>query len=250
MGNEINYYSAGGLRGVLELGNGEILFTESGGLKSYDTGVGMETLIQPGNFQFANLVTVTLGGGNSVCNGDGGDQAGCTDCPCGNNAPMGTVGGCLNSAGTSTQLTASGDPSVSLPSGSTTDLQFSATGAPPGSTNVLLSGNAVAPASMANPCFGLNSGILSADRDGLRCVVQVVVRHGNRAANGMGEIMDSSGPSRVWGGPAQPVDGIAVQGGFVSGQTRFFQITHRDDAMAVCMRGLNTSQAVSVTFTP
>jgi hypothetical protein len=185
-----------------------------------------------------------------VCNGDGGDQMGCTDCPCGNNSPVGTTGGCLNSAGTSTRLTQSGDPSVSLPSGSTTDLRFEATGAPPSSTNVLLSGNAVAPNNMSNPCFGTGAGILSSDRDGLRCVVQAVVRHGNRAANAMGDIVDNTGPNRVWGGPAQPVDGIAGQGGFMAGQTRFFQITHRDDALAVCMRGLNTSQAVEVTFTP
>ena len=38
--------------------------------------------------------------------------------------------------------------------------------------------------------------------------------------------------------------------GFVSGQTRYFQVTHREDAMQVCMRGLNTSQALEVTFTP
>ena len=51
------------------------------------------------------------------CNGDGGDQMGCTDCPCTNNAPQGTIGGCLNSAGTASRLIGTGDPSLSLPSG-------------------------------------------------------------------------------------------------------------------------------------
>jgi hypothetical protein len=184
------------------------------------------------------------------CNGDGGDQMGCTACPCGNETPMGTIGGCINSSGGGTRLAATGSASVALPSMDTTDLRFTATGSPPNATNVLISGAAVAPANMANPCFGQNSGALSADRDGLRCAVQALVRHGNRSANAMGEIMDPTGPSRVWGGEAQPVDGIAVQGGFIAGQTRFFQITHRDDVLAVCMRGLNTSQAVQVTFTP
>ena len=186
----------------------------------------------------------------SLCNGDGGDQMGCTDCPCGNNAAAGTVGGCINSAGTSTRISAGGDPSVSLPSGDSTDLRFTLSGAPPTSTCVLLSGAAVAPTNMANPCFGSNSGALSVDRDGLRCAVQSLLRHGNRQSNASGEIMDSTGPNRVWGGEAQPTDGIAGQSGFVSGQTRIFQVTHRDDAAAVCMRGLNTSQAVSVKFTP
>ena len=44
--------------------------------------------------------------------------------------------------------------------------------------------------------------------------------------------------------------GIAAAAGFVAGQTRYFQVTHRDDAAQVCMRGLNTSQAVEMTFTP
>ncbi|MCA8963192.1 MAG: hypothetical protein KDC38_21870, partial [Planctomycetes bacterium] len=96
-----------------------------------------------------------------VCNGDGGDQMGCTDCPCGNNTAPGTVGGCLNSSGNGSRLGASGDLSVSLPAGSTTDLRFTMTGGPAASTSVLLSGDAVAPTNLANPCFGLNSGALA-----------------------------------------------------------------------------------------
>ena len=187
---------------------------------------------------------------DSSCNGDGGDQMGCTNCPCMNNAPAGTVGGCLNSAGTSTRLDATGDPSVSLPAGSTTDLRFTLSGGPALATSVLLSGNAVAPTNPANACFGQNSGVPAGDRDGLRCIVQSVQRHGNRQTNASGEIDASSGPNRVWGGEAQPNAGIAAASGFAAGQTRYFQVTHRDDPLAVCMRGLNTSQALEVTFTP
>lgn len=187
------------------------------------------------------------------CNGDGGNQMGCTDCPCGNNALPGTIGGCVNSSGGSTRIAATGNPSVSLPSGDTTDLRLTLTGAPSNAFCVMLSGGGVAPTGMANPCFGMSSGIQSPDRDGLRCAVgagQAVLRHGGRSADGAGEVLASSGPSRVWGGEAQPAAGIAGQAAFVSGQTRYFQVTHREDAMAVCMRGLNTSQAVEVTFTP
>ena len=185
-----------------------------------------------------------------ICNGDGGDQLGCTNCPCMNNAPAGTIGGCLNRAGTSARLAATGDTSVSLPPGVSTDLRFTLAGAPPGALCVLLSGSAVAPTGMLNPCLLLNSGVQSFDRDGLRCAVMNLRRHGNRSADGMGEIMNASGPNRVWGGEAQPNGGLAVQGGFAAGQTRYFQVTHREDSMLGCMRGLNTSQAVEALFTP
>lgn len=186
----------------------------------------------------------------SLCIGDGGDQSGCTNCPCMNNAAQGSLSGCLNSSGSGSRISATGDPSVSLPIDGTTDLRFTMTGGPSFATSVLLSGNAVAPTSMASPCFGLSSGTQAFDRDGLRCAVQAVLRHGNRQTNLAGDIVDSSGPNRVWGGEASPPAGLGVSAGILAGQTRYFQVTHRDDPSMVCMRGLNTSQAVEVTFTP
>jgi len=186
----------------------------------------------------------------SFCNGDGGDQMGCTNCPCANNASPGTVGGCLNSASSSTRIAATGNPSASLPPGVTTDLRLTLSGAPAGALCVMLSGDALAPQNMGNVCFGLNSGVQSLDRDGVRCTVLNLKRHGGRSASALGEVMDSAGPSRVWGGEAQPNGGLWKQGGFVAGQTRYFQVTYREDVLAGCMRGLNTSQAVKVTFTP
>lgn len=60
-----------------------------------------------------------------------------------------------------------------------------------------------------------------------------------------------AGPGTPWGGEGGSPVGIAVAGGgFVSGHTRYFQVVNRDDPLAVCMRGLNTSQAAQVTFTP
>lgn len=186
----------------------------------------------------------------SLCHGDGGDQVGCTDCPCSNNAPQGTTGGCLNSAGTATRLEASGSRSLSLPEGDSVDLRFSIFEAPPLALCVLFSGNGTAPTNPMNPCFGSDSGVAVADRDGLRCAVQNLRRHGGRSANLTGTVEDPSGPSRVWGGPAAPPAGIGGQAGFVAGQTRYFQVTHRDDMTMSCMRGLNSSQALEVTFTP
>ncbi len=186
--------------------------------------------------------------GVDFCSGDGGDQMGCTHCPCMNNTPIGTVGGCRNSTGGSARLIATGDTSVSLPSGSTTDLRFSLTGAPTGALCVLNSGDSAAPTGAANPCFGLNSGVQAIQFDGLRCAVVNTRRHGGRSASSLGEIgLDGNS----WGGEGGPPVGIANAGsGFVGGQTRYFQVIHRDIPVVWCGRGLNTSQAVEITFTP
>lgn len=182
------------------------------------------------------------------CFGDGGNQMGCTNCPCGNEAPIGSGGGCLNSASTGIRLLPSGSASLALPSGDTTDLRFGAAGAPPTAFCILNSGDGVAPGNMANPCFGMNSGAQAAVFDGLRCAIMNTRRHGGRSADANGEVGVTNNP---WGGEGGPPVGIGnAGGGFAAGQTRYFQIINRDDPLAVCMRGLNTSQAVEVVFTP
>ncbi len=184
----------------------------------------------------------------TFCNGDGGDQLGCTECPCSNNSPAGTVGGCLNSGGTSNSLSVTGSVSVSLPSSGTSDLRFGLSGAPANAFCILNSGDAVAPGNMANPCFGSNSGLQAAAFDGLRCAITNTRRHGGRSADASGDVGATNSP---WGGEGGPNAGIAQAGvGFVSGQTRYFQVVNRDDPLLNCMRGLNTSQAIEITFTP
>lgn len=183
----------------------------------------------------AAAIDVT-GGFAESCNGDGGDQLGCTDCPCNNNAPQGTIGGCLNSAGTSSRLIGTGTESIGA-----ADLRFEASGVAPSNSCVLTSGNALAPANAANPCFGLNSGIQSVSLDGLRCAVQGVLRHGVRPSDANGDV---GATTNGWGMP----NGFFQFDVFTSGQTKHFQIIHRDDSAAQCMTGQNTSQAVTVTF--
>ena len=184
----------------------------------------------------------------NLCNGDGGDGIGCTNCPCSNNAAAGTIGGCLNSASTSAKLVASGSASVSLPSLSTFDLRFGLCSAPPAAFAVLTSGDAVATQNTSNPCFGMDSGIQSSLFDGLRCAIQNIRRHGGRPANSNGDVGIDTNP---WGGEGGPNAGIAqASAGFASGQTRFFQVVHREQATLSCMTGLNTSQAIEITFEP
>ncbi|MEM7517745.1 MAG: hypothetical protein AAF368_12595, partial [Planctomycetota bacterium] len=192
---------------------------------------------------FANMVgtiTVIDSPYESFCSGDGGDQMGCTDCPCSNNAPVGSPGGCLNSNSQSAELIASGDPSVSNDT-----MRYEMTGGNPNSFAILSSGASRAPANAVNPCFGLGSGLQSPTLDGLRCAVQQVQRHGTRP-------MDANGDVGVltngWGAPNGPPGGLIAQGGFVLGQTRHYQGAYREEVTLGCMRGLNTSQGISVTF--
>ena len=182
---------------------------------------------------------------SSFCNGDGGNQFGCTACPCGNDAAVGFIGGCINRLGNGARLGAGGSPSVSLPVMSDLDLRFELTGVPPQTFAILVSGSALAPGNPQNPCFGLGSGVRSVSFDGLRCAVMNLRRHGGRAADGNGEVGVANSP---WGGEAGPNKGLSES--FGAGETRYFQAIYREDPLAVCSRGLNTSQAIEVEFTP
>ncbi|MEM7516817.1 MAG: hypothetical protein AAF368_07820, partial [Planctomycetota bacterium] len=177
-----------------------------------------------------------------VCNGDGGDQMGCTDCPCDNNADQGTIGGCLNSAGRSARLLPSGDPSASADS-----LRFEMTGAAPSTYAILAVSDSLATTNPANPCFGLGSGVDSALLDGIRCVVGGVSRQGTRMTDANGDVgLTSDG----WGSPNLPTGGLVAQGGFTAGQVQYYQVIYRDDADLGCQTGFNTTQAVAVTIQP
>ena len=181
------------------------------------------------------------------CNGDGGDQLGCTDCPCMNNAPIGTIGGCLNSASTSARLIGSGNAAVTQSPGATNDLRFGLTGAPASVLAVLTSGDSLAPTGAGHPCFDSDSGIPAVHFDGLRCAVINTRRHGGRATDSNGDVGETNNP---WGGEGAPTNGIAQVAGFMNGQTRYFQVIYRDDPMLGCLRALNTSQALEIQLTP
>lgn len=180
--------------------------------------------------------------GTSFCFGDGGDQLGCTDCPCMNNAPVESTGGCINGAGGSAHLVALGAPTIGVPA-----LRMEMSGGNPSTFGVLTSGDNQLPANMVNACFGLNSGVTSVALDGLRCVGANGQRHGARPTDTNGDIgLTTNG----WGPPNGPAGGIAAQGGFGVGQTRHFQVFYREDDVLQCLTGQNTSQGVTITFLP
>lgn len=178
----------------------------------------------------------------SFCAGDGGDGMGCTDCPCGNNAAVGSPGGCLNSTGTSAELLLSGTPSVTSDS-----MRVEISSASPGTFAILVSGDDRLPNNPANPCFYLGSGTLAVALDGLRCIGGNFRRHGTRPTDANGDVGVTT-PG--WGSPDGPPIGLIAQGGSSAGQTRHWQSFYRENVALGCSTGQNTTQGVSVTFQP
>ena len=119
-------------------------------------------------------------------------------------------------------------------------------GANPSTFAVLLSGAELLPTNPLNPCPA-GSGIRSALLDGLRCVGVGLQRHGVRATDAEGDVgLTNNG----WGGGDPPAIGLIAQGGFQLGQTRHWQVFYREASALVCMRGLNTTNAVSTILFP
>ena len=177
--------------------------------------------------------------GFSFCHGDGGDQAGCTACPCSNDAPIGTVGGCLNQTLRAAELIGSGSPRVFNDS-----LRFEVERANPNTFGVLVSGDNALPNS--GPCPP-GSGVTGVLLDGLRCVGGNFLRHGARPTDlngGIGVVTNG------WGPPSGPIGGLIANGGFAAGQTRRFQCFYREDTAVMCMTGQNTTNGVEVSFVP
>ena len=127
----------------------------------------------------------------------------------------------------------------------TTDVRFSVDGGPPNAWSLLTSGDALTPTDMANPCFGLDSGVTVMTSDGLQCVDANLAVHGGRRIDINGDVGATNDP---WGGEGGPNAGVAAAGGFVAGQTRYFQSFYREFDTAVCQTGQNTTQLVEVVF--
>lgn len=187
-----------------------------------------------------------FGDGANLYAGDGN----CTSCLCTSDSTRATWGGCKHSSSDSThggagaRLVPSGVPSVSADT-----LHFDLVNGVGFSFSVLTSGNNRLPNNpMNNPCTSLGSGINAiATLDGLRCVGGLTQRHGGRGADANGSVgLTNNG----WGPPNNPMLGLSTQGMFVAGQTRHFQVVQRDFQDLGCMKGLITSQGVSITFLP
>ena len=169
--------------------------------------------IEDGNSIDADLdgIPDECGAGSPFCFGDGSG----TICPCGNFGAAGE--GCANSTGGGSLLLSTGTSSIAAD-----DLGFNGFGLPPGKPSMVFSGDAQ---TVVTP-FG----------DGIRCVDGAIKRHDVIPA-------DPSG-NATWLPSLQP------QGGWGSGDTRYFQIWYRDPTAGPCNGGFNTSSGVIVNFIP
>lgn len=199
-----------------------------------DTGVRQQVLIHvylasTEVFRNCNTYDLNIGftGGSGTdfvdfCFGDGSG----TPCPCGNEVTAGSQTGCANSTGGGATLLPTGTSSVSADG-----LEFSLVGGEAQTFALLWSGD-------NKLASGLGIPFINNLSDGLRCMGGMALRHGVRMTDATGATFNTWGP------------GIIAQGPFVSGQTRHFQVFYRKLPSTVCLTGLNTTQAVSVTFVP
>lgn len=163
----------------------------------------------------------------------------CSLCPCANDAAPGTLGGCLNSAGESARLEASGVPSLAADT-----LRFQVRNA--GALSFASVNSAVNALPNMGPCPA-GSGILSSVLDGRRCIGGNLIRHGARPTDAEG---NAGFTTNGWGPPNGPINGLLAQAGFAAGQTRHFQCFYRQEATAGCGTGQNTSNGVTVVAVP
>jgi hypothetical protein len=151
------------------------------------------------------------GAGSPFCLGDGTGGV----CPCGN---VGATGdGCANSTGGGALLLSIGSNSMSAD-----DLGFNGFGLPPGKPSMVFSGDAQA--------------VISPFGDGIRCVDGAIKRHD--------VIFPDASGNATW------PPSLQGQGGWGSGDTRYFQIWYRDPTAGPCNGGFNTSSGIIVTFVP
>lgn len=171
-----------------------------------------------GNFSGVNGIQSIQGTvtdpGTALCFGDGTGAA----CPCGNTGGAGE--GCANSTTAGGTLAGAGVASFA---GDTVVL--TANNVLPSQPGLFFQGDMV---------LGGGNGIVFGD--GLRCAGMNVVRLGvmNPDANG----------DATWG------PGLAVMGGWTSGDIRRFQTWYRDPTGSPCGTGFNLSHGMEVTFTP
>jgi len=154
----------------------------------------------------------------AFCLGDGSAAA----CPCGNQAPTGTTGGCMNSLNSSARLSAQGTASVSLVADT---LRLVGTGMPN------------APALYFQGTTQQSAGVGVAFGDGLRCAGGTIVRLATKA--------NAAGVSFYPGAGEQPV---SVRGLVLAPGTRTYQVWYRNSAAFCTAATFNLTNGLQVLW--
>ncbi len=163
----------------------------------------------------SNLTT-----GSGFCFGDGSGTA----CPCGNNSPVGSGAGCLNSFGQGAVLTATGTASVASDS-----VVLVASGMP-ASTSALFFQGTSQQGGGTGAVFG----------DGLRCASGTIVRLKTKTVtNGAAAYPQAGDPS------------VSVRGQLpAGGGTRHYQTWYRNAAVFCTPSTFNLTNGLTISWTP
>ncbi len=156
---------------------------------------------------------------SSFCFGDGSGAA----CPCGNEAPAGSAGGCLASLGLAGILVGVGEPRLSADT-----FVLQASSLPPSASALYFQGT-----------HAIDGGAGAAFGDGLRCVGGSIVRLGARISVGGASHYPSGGRAS-----------IAQVGGVASPGVRTYQVWYRNGAAYCTPAAFNLTNGVSVSWLP
>lgn len=213
-GAVLSSFTASGARGVFELGNGNVMWTNGTGAHVYDPNTNSSTMILAGSSYHLNL----YGGApptEAYCFGDGSGTA----CPCGNTG--GTGRGCDNGTGsTGGQLGRSGSTSIGAG-----DLVLVGSGLEASQPGLYFQGN-----------NAVNGGAGTAFGDGLRCAGGGVVRLQVRVA-------DISGVSST-------TVNVGSVGGVAPGDVKRYQLWYRNPNFSLCGSGYNFTNGLELTWAP
>lgn len=152
----------------------------------------------------------------TFCPGDGSG----TICPCGNSSTMGSDVGCKNSTGNGASLRCSGNPSISADT-----FVLHAAGMTPGPKYFYRGSTPIA---AGVPLF-----------DGLRCIAGSLI-----------QLKSMNVPSDVASYPTGTDPLASVKGLASAGLTQHYQVLYRDNAFFCTWWPWNTTNGVSVTWTP
>lgn len=179
--------------------------------------VGFNGLNNDGNgyLTLAEVEVIAGSPGTPFCPGDGGGLM----CPCGNDSIVAGAG-CANSTGVGATLCGSGSSSLLAD-----DLAFQATNLVPGQSALLFQGD-----------VALGGGLGVYFGDGLRCA-------GGGVRRLVWSPVDAAGSATF--GP-----GLATAGGWVSGNTKRFQVWYGDVLASPCGMSFNTTGGVEVVIVP
>ena len=211
----ISTFPASGARGVFELGNGNIMWTNGTGAHVYDTTTQTSTMVNAGSHYHLNVINGGPPPTNAFCFGDGTG----TLCPCGNTGAAGR--GCENGTNSGGGLL--------VDSGSTSI----------GSANFVLSGSGLQPNQPGLYFQGdnaINGGLGILNGDGLRCAGGSIRRLQVLAA-------DVNGASAT-------TANIAVAGAVNAGDTKRYQLWYRNPLNSPCGTTFNLTNGVEITWQP